>query len=148
MDFSLIWVILFQYFGYMAFCFMYFSLIWTILAGTNVVHISGIGCTSNVGVKSCWTSLYSSTSHASLSLAASAASTMPSRLRWSTIKTARSRRRDSACRRLCSRVACSYDDVGDIDADQSTDVEVEFDRNLFLPKYSAEYLTEYSAKTE
>ena len=31
-------------FGYMAFCFMDFSLIWTILAGTNVVHISGIGC--------------------------------------------------------------------------------------------------------
>ena len=26
--------------------------------------------------------------------------------------------------------------------------ELESDRNLFLPKYSAEYLTEYSAKTE
>ena len=45
MDFSLIWIILFQYFCYMAFCFMDFSLTWTILAGTNVVHISGIGCT-------------------------------------------------------------------------------------------------------
>ena len=37
-------IILFQYFGYMAFCFMDFSLTWTILAGTNVVHIYGIGC--------------------------------------------------------------------------------------------------------
>ena len=46
MDFSLILTILFQYFGYMVFCFMDYSLIWTILAGTNVVHISGIGCTS------------------------------------------------------------------------------------------------------
>ena len=36
MDFLLIWTILFQYFGYMAFCFMDFSLICTILAGTNV----------------------------------------------------------------------------------------------------------------
>ena len=44
MDFSLIWTILFQYFVYMAFFFMDFSLIYTILAGTNVVHISGIGC--------------------------------------------------------------------------------------------------------
>ena len=44
MDFSLISAILFQYFGYMAFCFMDFLLIWTILAGTNVVHISGVGC--------------------------------------------------------------------------------------------------------
>ena len=45
MDFLLIWTILFQYFGYMVFCFIDFSLIWIILAGTNVVHISGIGCT-------------------------------------------------------------------------------------------------------
>ena len=30
----------------MAFCFMVFSLIWTILAGTNVVHISGAECIS------------------------------------------------------------------------------------------------------
>ena len=30
----------------MAFCFMDFTLIWTILAETNVVHISGIGCIS------------------------------------------------------------------------------------------------------
>ena len=27
-------------------------------------------------------------------------------------------------------------------------VRVEYDRNLFLPKYSAEYPTKYSAKTE
>ena len=33
-----------NYFGYMAFCFMDFSFLWTILGGTNVVHISGIGC--------------------------------------------------------------------------------------------------------
>ena len=39
MDFSLIWTILFKYFGYMD-----FLLIWTILGGTNVAHISGIGC--------------------------------------------------------------------------------------------------------
>ena len=32
-------------FAYMAFCFMDFSLIWTILARTKVVHISGIGIT-------------------------------------------------------------------------------------------------------
>ena len=44
MDFSLIWAILFQYFGYMAFCLMDDLLIWAILAMTKVVHISGIGC--------------------------------------------------------------------------------------------------------
>ena len=33
------------------FIFMDFSLIWTILARTNVVHISGIGCTMNIEIR-------------------------------------------------------------------------------------------------
>ena len=37
---------------------MDFSLIWTISAGTNVDHVSGIGCTSISCVKFSWTTLY------------------------------------------------------------------------------------------
>ena len=37
---------------------MDFSLIWTISAGTNVDHISGIGCTAISCVKFSWTTLY------------------------------------------------------------------------------------------